>query len=83
MCVILKRYAEYAGLKLSEDDDMPGIVDEDMISGWASEAVEFARRTGLMLGDNKNKFNPRSSATRAEVATVFRRLIEKVLEQMQ
>ena len=83
MCVILKRYAEYAGLNLSENVEVPGIVDEDMISGWASEAVEFARRTGLMLGDNKNKFNPRSSATRAEVATVFRRLIEKVLEQMQ
>lgn len=83
MCVMLERYARYAGLNLSEIAEESASLDEDKISGWASDAVGFVRRTGLMRGDDRNYFNPQAPATRAEVATVFKRLIERVLESLQ
>ncbi len=82
MCVILKRYIEYAGLNLREYTEAAGFLDEDKVSSWAADAVGYAHRTGLMTGDSKNRFNPQVPAARAEVATVFKRLIEKVLESL-
>jgi len=80
MCIIFERYVVYAGLSLTKSAEEKASIDEDKISGWAKNAVRFARQTGLMIGDNKNYFNPQAFASRAEVATVFKRLIEKVLE---
>lgn len=82
MCIILESYARYAGLNLKDVTEGTGFLDEDEISGWARDAVGFARRTGLMSGDSRNYFNPLAPATRAEIATVFKRLIERVLESL-
>jgi len=82
MCIILERYARYAGLNLKGVTEGTGFLDEEKISGWARDAVGFARGTGLMRGDDRNCFNPLAPATRAEVATVFKCLIERVLESL-
>jgi hypothetical protein len=83
ICVILERYARYAGLNLKEITEGIASLDEDKISSWANDAVGFVRRAGLMRGDDRNCFNPLAPATRAEVATVFKRLIERVLESLK
>ena len=83
MCVILERYVRYAGLNLKDAAETSGFLDEDSISGWARSAVGFARRKGLVKGDGRNFFNPLAPATRAEIAAIFKRLIEKVLESLR
>ncbi|GEM_PF-5801626 len=49
--------------------------DSQDISDWAAEYVGKAYNAKLMLGDDNNKFNPKSSATRAEAAVVVERFL--------
>jgi len=54
------------------------IGDYGQISSMRREAVEKAYSNGLLVGDNTGNFNPRKSLTRAEVATVFCRVMNYV-----
>ncbi len=49
-------------------------VDDASISSWAYDGVYAVRAAGYMLGDAVGCFQPRQSATRAEVATIIARL---------
>lgn len=44
--------------------------DESLISPWASTAVDWARGRGIISGRGGNRFAPRDSASRAEVAAM-------------
>ena len=44
--------------------------DEGQISPWASTAVDWARASGIISGRGGNRFAPRDSASRAEVAAM-------------
>lgn len=48
--------------------------DMDLVSGYAREAVELMRWTGLFHGDENANFRPLDTANRAEAATLFTRL---------
>lgn len=45
--------------------------DEADISPWAVTAVDWARASGILHGRDGNRFAPRDSASRAEVATIL------------
>lgn len=50
----------------------------DVNSGvWYSEAVEYVSELGVMVGDAEGHFNPDQFVTRAEMATVICRTLEK------
>lgn len=49
--------------------------DKTEISDYAVEFVELAVTLGLIKGDDQNRFNPKKSATRAEAAVMFYRLL--------
>ena len=51
--------------------------DADKVSGYASEAMQWAVAEGLLQGSN-GKLNPQGSATRAQVATILMRFMEKI-----
>ena len=78
MCLMLANYAEYLGiyedLKAKEDN---GVVfaDAKAIANWASEAVTVMKNNGYIVGkpiDGAYEFQPQATATRAEVAIIFR-----------
>lgn len=48
--------------------------DVDAYSEYA-EAVEYVYEAGIMLGDNTGCFNPNSTITRAEMATIICRML--------
>ncbi len=48
--------------------------DASSVSDWAKAYVDYASRNGLMNGMENNQFVPKSSATRAQVATVLDRI---------
>lgn len=45
--------------------------DEDLIAPYASAAVDWARASGIMNGKENDRFDPKGSATRAEVAAIL------------
>lgn len=51
-------------------------VDSEAISTWAIEYVKVAYALGLIEGDSINQFNPKDTATRAEIAKVIVKLLE-------
>ena len=66
IAVILWRYAGSPSAADSQD-----FADEADISGWAAQAVDWARTNGIINGRAGNRFEPGISATRAEVATIL------------
>ena len=53
----------------------PATVD-DVTGHWAEEAIRWCMETGLMQGYEDGTFQPDKGVTRAELATVMRRLVE-------
>lgn len=48
---------------------------------WYSDAVEYISQLGVMVGDDKGNFNPDKTVTRAEMAAVICRTLEKTLSE--
>ncbi len=75
MAALIARYASAYGIDLPRAASGPrAFADAATISGWAADSVDLMRRTGLITGDEYGRFHPQNGATRAEAATVFRRL---------
>ncbi|MGI6642662.1 MAG: S-layer homology domain-containing protein [Bacillota bacterium] len=53
---------------------MGEFVDALDVSPWATEAMGWAVRIGLVLGKPGRRIDPNGTATRAEVATIIHRL---------
>ena len=80
MCVILERFMKITGITLPEENKDNIFEDGEKISPWAQSSVQYAQKTGLVQGIGNNLFNPSGYATRAEVSTIFKRLISKIIE---
>ncbi len=79
MALILVRYCEAYDCRLAEEE-APAFTDEGDISPWALDAVLKSRRCGLINGRDDGSFDPRGTATRAEMCAVMARLMEKTKE---
>ena len=79
MCVMLKRYIEFAGFGLKKKSSSMPFGDMKDAGDWAVDSIEFVQSMGLMSGNTSNHFMPKGRTTRAEAATVLMRLIEMVL----
>lgn len=53
--------------------DITDFADEAAISPWAADAVDWARASGYINGDEANRFQPVAQATRAEVCAILAR----------
>ena len=49
--------------------------DGELVSSWASDAMQWAVQSGLIVGSN-HMLTPQSDATRAEVSTILMRYIQ-------
>ena len=83
LAAILYRYAvNYKGLELTVEDpeeQLSAYVDVDQIAthGWTPLAA--LNKVDVITGDG-DRLKPRDSATRAEVASLFARFVQNVLE---
>ena len=77
MATILYRYAKQKGYDVSKSAALTAFSDADKVSGYAAEAMQWAVAEGLLQGSN-GKLNPQGSATRAQVATILMRFMEKI-----
>ncbi len=79
MCAIITRYLTALGYEITAKIDEINFADNDKISDWAKASVTYCQTRELIVGKENNCFAPQDNSTRAEAATILRRLIEKVL----
>lgn len=81
LATILYRYSAGQELDVSARTDLTTFPDGGKVSGYASEALSWAVAQGLVTGVKEGDriyLDPQGSATRAQVAAILMRYIEKV-----
>lgn len=76
MAVIIVNFASKCGVELPAKTTAVNFTDSDSIGAWAADAVATAQRAGLIYGRSDGSFDPKNTATRAEVAIILHRLAE-------
>ncbi len=77
LAAIFYNYAKYKGYDLTPTDSLSGFTDADKVSDWAQDAMKWAVGSGLMNGKGDGILDPQGTATRAEIAAMLHRFIEK------
>lgn len=70
----LKWYSEATGLTPETGAKVDSFTDASSISDYAKDAVEYCRQIGLLTGYEDGSFKPLKSITRAEAATILKRM---------
>ena len=77
---LIVSFIRYLRADASSEGTVGAFTDAASFPEWSRGYIEELRSTGLMKGDEKGRFNPEATATRAETATVLTRLYPAVLE---
>ena len=77
LAAIFYRYADYKGYDLTVKGDLDKFKDADKITDYAKTAMQWAVGSGLVNGKSGNLLDPQGTATRAEIAAMLHRFIEK------
>ncbi len=78
MCVLMQRLLDALDVELPEGG-VDGFADAGSISDWAVDAVGSFSQWGLIRGVGEDTFAPANGASRAEVAALYRNLIQRLL----
>lgn len=70
----LKWYSEATGLTPETGSKVDSFTDASSISDYAKDSVEYCRQIGLLTGYEDGSFKPLKSITRAEAATILKRM---------
>jgi|GEM_PF-2377595 len=77
MAALLFRYAKFAGASTERRGDLGAFADGLTVSDWAAESVSWAIAEQFIRGTNNRLLDPQGTATRAEVAAILRRFLER------
>ena len=77
LAAIFYRYADYKGYDLTVKGNLDKFRDADKITDYAKTAMQWAVGSGLVKGKSGNLLDPQGTATRAEIAAMLHRFIEK------
>ena len=77
LAAIFYRYADYKGYDLTVKGNLDKFKDADKITDYAKTAMQWAVGSGLVNGKSGNLLDPQGTATRAEIAAMLHRFIEK------
>ena len=77
MAAIIYRYAEFKGYDITTSSNT-SYTDNDDISDYAKDAVIWAAEKSVMTGNTDGSFAPKANTTRAQVASVFMRMVENL-----
>ena len=78
LTAIFYRYADYKGYKLTVTGNLDKFEDADKITDYAKTVMQWAVGNGLIKGKAETLLDPQGTATRAEIAAMLHRFIEKV-----
>lgn len=77
LALMVYNYAKTTGMDVSEKNTLVGFTDADKISSWASNAMQWAVDLGILTGKSNAILDPSGKATRAEVAVILQRFMDK------
>lgn len=77
LAAMLYRYAKLKGYDVSASADISGYTDASGVSSWATDAMRWAVSAGLINGRTATTLAPQGNATRAEVASILMRFMQK------
>ncbi len=83
IATILRRYADSKGIDTAKQADLSAYPDEGDVSSYAKEAMAWANAVGLIKGNKVGGtvfLQPKGNATRAQVAAILMRYVEKLSE---
>lgn len=78
LATFLYRYADVMGYGTSGGASLSGFTDAGSVSGYATEAMQWAVGNGLIGGMGNGTLAPQGNATRAQVATILMRFVENL-----
>ena len=79
MAVIIYRYAKLKGYDTQARSTLSDFGDRSEISEYAVDAMEWANGEEIITGISDINLSPKSTATRAQVATILMRFCENVI----
>lgn len=79
MAVIFERYAKATGYHIPVNRQANIYADKENIGSEYKEAVTAMQQSGIMMGVEGNRFNPKGTATRAEVSAMLSRYIKLMI----
>ncbi len=74
---IMYSYAKHKKYDVSTTYDLSKFKDNNKVSEWATEPMKWALETGLLKGNPDGSINPQGKATRAEIAVIIKRFMNK------
>lgn len=74
ICALLTRFCKYMDIDFAQLNKQVNFTDSAKIYNYAKPSVADCQRAGIVSGMPDGSFAPKSSATRAEVATMLTRL---------
>ena len=77
LTAIFYRYADYKGYKLTVTGNLDKFEDADKITDYAKTVMQWAVGNRLIKGKTENLLDPQGTATRAEIAAMLHRFVEK------
>ncbi|WP_313133515.1 S-layer homology domain-containing protein [Anaerocolumna sp.] len=80
IAVIFANFAKATGYTLPVTRTATTYADASSIGSTYETAVTAMQQAGIMMGGTNNQFNPKSSATRAEVSSMLHRYIKLTID---
>ena len=77
LAAIFFRYADYKGCELTAKGELDKFRDAGKVSDYARAAMQWAVGSGLIQGKPDGVLDPQGTATRAEIAAMLHRFMEK------
>lgn len=77
LAAILCNYSAWKGKDTSARADLSRYSDAAEISSWATDVMQWAVAEGLISGMTADELQPQGNATRAQVAAILQRYLEK------
>lgn len=76
LVTILHRYVQKFSTPKGSDSALQGFADENLASSFAREGLCWAVENGIINGVTSTQLSPKSTATRAQVATILMRFVK-------
>ena len=73
LATMLFRFSSSAPVSVPERADLTPFADDEKVSDWADEPLEWAVEAGLLKGTDGNRLDPEGYATREQFAAVIER----------
>lgn len=76
LVTVFYRFAEYKNCDISFQKALNPFKDYKSVSSFATDAMSWATANGIINGASGKRLNPKSGASRAELATIIMRFID-------